>query len=110
MTTPPRPLPSPAELAAAYRDIARIHAEHLAQHGVKLPLGNSNKGTWLAMLHHYAPERVHKDAISDAVRREYPNTPAGISRCGISSGTVGISSAAAAFISWLTLIVPTRVL
>lgn len=25
------------------------------------------------MLHHYAPERVHKDEISDAVRREYPN-------------------------------------
>lgn len=41
MTTPPRPLPTPAELAAAYRDIARIHAEHLAQHGVKLPAENS---------------------------------------------------------------------
>ena len=25
------------------------------------------------MLHHYAPERVNKDEISDAVRREYPN-------------------------------------
>ena len=30
MTTPPRPLPSPEELAAAYQDLARIHAEHLA--------------------------------------------------------------------------------
>ena len=73
MTTPQRPLPSPAELDTAYRDIARIHAEHLAQHGVKLPAKNSHKRIWLAMLHHYAPEQVHKDEISDAVRREYPN-------------------------------------
>ena len=109
MTTPQRPLPSPAQLAAAYRDIARIHAEHLVQHGVKLPAENSYKWIWLAMLHHYAPDKVHKDEFRTPCAGKIP-TPAGISRCGISNGTAGISPAAAAFISWLTRIVPTRVL
>ena len=36
-SSPPRPLPTPDELAAAYDDIARIYSEHLAQHGVRLP-------------------------------------------------------------------------
>ena len=71
-SSPPRPLPAPDELAAAYDEIARIHSEHLAQHGVRLPEKGTYKSIWLAMLHHYAPEPVHKDEISDAVRRQYP--------------------------------------
>ena len=66
-------LPTPEELRQAYDDAARIHSEHLAQHGVMLPTPDSYKAIWLAMLHHYAPNPVHKDQISDAVRREYPN-------------------------------------
>jgi len=72
ISSPFRPLPAPDELAAAYDDIARIHSEHLAQHGVRLPEKGTYKSIWLAMLHYYAPEPVHKDEISDAVRRQYP--------------------------------------
>ena len=71
-SSPPRPLPAPDELAAAYDEIARIHSEHLAQHGVRLPEKGTYKSIWLAMLHYYAPAPVHKDEISDAVRRQYP--------------------------------------
>ena len=67
------PLPTPEELRQAYNDAARIHSEHLAQHGVILPSPDSYKAIWLAMLHHYAPNPVHKDQISDAVRREHPD-------------------------------------
>ena len=72
MTTQ-RPLPTQVELRQAYNDAARIHSEHLVQHGVILPNPDSYKAIWLAMLHHYAPNPVHKDQISDAVRREYPD-------------------------------------
>ena len=71
--TSPRPLPTPEELKLAYDDAVRIHSEHLAQHEVILPKPDSNRAIWLAMLHHYAPNPVHKNEISDAVRREHPN-------------------------------------
>ncbi len=66
-------LPSIEELNAAWVDIERIHDEHLAQHEVKLPSPTSYKRIWLAMLHHYCHRPVHKDEISDAVQREYPD-------------------------------------
>ena len=46
MSSQPRPLPAPDDLAAAYNEIARIHSEHLAQHGVKLPAKGSYKSIW----------------------------------------------------------------
>ncbi len=65
-------LPTRAALEQAYDDIARIHRTHLAQHGVRLPDKNSYKWVWLAMLHYYEGESVHKNRISDAVRSIYP--------------------------------------
>lgn len=66
-------LPSIKELKKAYAEAERIHSEHLAQHGVKLPSWSTHKGVWLAMLLHFRPDPVHKDTISDAVRRTCPN-------------------------------------
>lgn len=66
-------LPSVEELNTAWVDIERIHDEHLAQHEVKLPSSTSYKKIWLAMLHHYCYRPVHKDEISEAVQREYPD-------------------------------------
>lgn len=69
-------LPSVDELEKAYQDIRRIHSDHLIQHGVKLPEKSSYKWIWLAMLHHFSPDYVHKDAISNAVRRTFPDAAA----------------------------------
>lgn len=64
--------PSKKDLDAAYRAVADIHKRHLAQHGVKLPPQSSYKWIWLAMLHYHKGGSVHKDAISDAVQKHYP--------------------------------------
>ena len=66
-------LPSKEELAAAWEEVKRIHRIHLMPHGVKLPKEDSNKRIWLSMLYHFLDREVHKDEISDAVRREHPN-------------------------------------
>lgn len=65
-------LPTQDALEEAYEDISRIHKTHLDQHGVRMPDKKSFKWIWLAMLHHYKGERVHKNTISDAVRRVFP--------------------------------------
>ena len=59
-----RNLPSPRELQDAWEDVQRIHAQHLASHGVKLPqaidyreLGRSIQ---LAVLYYYEGETVDK--------------------------------------------------
>lgn len=65
-------LPSVEELEEAYAEAKQIHLEYLDQHGVKLPPWNTYKSVWLAMLLHYSPNPVHKDEISDAVRRRFP--------------------------------------
>ena len=65
-------LPSVRELREAYNKAARIHREHLVQHGVKLPAWTTHKGVWLSMLLHYSPDPVHKDVISEAVARSFP--------------------------------------
>lgn len=66
-------LPPLEELLDAFEDIERIHKIYLAQHGVKLPNKQSHKWVWLAMLHHARGEPVHKNLISDATRREFPD-------------------------------------
>ena len=66
-------LPSQEELDAAWEEVKRIHRIHLARHGVKLPRANSCKRVWLSMLYHFRDREVHKDEISDAVRREFPD-------------------------------------
>lgn len=65
-------LPSVKELKEAYAEAKRIHRVHLDQHGVKLPEWGTYKSIWLAMLLHFTPNPVHKDVISDAVRRTFP--------------------------------------
>lgn len=67
-------LPSRSQLETAYQEAARIHKTHLDQHGVKLPATSTRKWVWLAMLMHFQGEPVHKDAISDAVQREFPGS------------------------------------
>ena len=66
-------LPSLKELDAAYEKVEDAHTKYLARFGVKLPKRRTYKGIWLAMLMHYSGGEVHKDHISDAVRREFPN-------------------------------------
>ena len=68
-----RRLPTREELDAAYADIVRIHARHLARHGVRLPSKETYPWVWLATLYHYAGERVHKNEISEATRLVFPD-------------------------------------
>ena len=65
-------IPGKNELSRAYEEIADIHRQRLAKHGVKLPPKNSVKWVWLAMLHYHGGEKVHKDEISDAVQKIFP--------------------------------------
>lgn len=66
-------LPTRQELDTAYDEVTHIHEEHLAQHGVKLPPKTSFKWVWLAMLYHHIGEQVHKNQISEATRRVFPD-------------------------------------
>ena len=66
-------LPSKEQLAEAWEEVKRIHRVYLARHGVKLPKESSYQRIWLSMLYHFNDREVHKDEISDAVRREFPN-------------------------------------
>lgn len=65
-------LPTRKQLEQAYEKAARIHKTHLDQHDVKMPQMSSYKWVWLAMLVHFEGVPVHKDDISDAVRRVFP--------------------------------------
>lgn len=67
------PIPSKAELDAAFADLQRIHRIHLAQHNVKLPTPGSRKALQLSILHHAKGEPVHKDTVSRIVRQYLPN-------------------------------------
>lgn len=65
------PLPSTEELETAYEEARRIHRDHLKIHQVRMPAKSSYKWIWIAMLFHFRPEGVHKDLISEAVRRAF---------------------------------------
>lgn len=65
-------LPSPQQLEEAYQEAARIHKVHLDQHKVHLPNWPTYKAIHLAMLMHHKDRFIHKDDVSDAVQRQYP--------------------------------------
>lgn len=69
-------LPSPAELQKSWNDLRDIHTEYLKKHAVKIPkherYDQVAKSIWLAVLHFYKNEPVHKDLISDVCQRDRP--------------------------------------
>ena len=69
-------LPTSEDLQSAWDDLRAIHAAHLEQHGVKIPgaeqYNEVAKSIWLAVLHYYSGESVHKDTISDVCQRDLP--------------------------------------
>lgn len=68
-----RRIPTKMELNRAYKELTKLHRQHLAQYGVKLPTKSAHKWVWLAMLYHYKGEYVHKDDISEAVEKVFPS-------------------------------------
>lgn len=62
-------VPTQKELEAAYQEASRIYKEHLIHDGVKMPKWNTASGYWLAILIHFKPQKIHKDHISDIVRK-----------------------------------------
>ena len=75
-----RNIPTPTELQKSWEDLRRIHAEHLEQHGVKLPKGtdyrSSGKSIQLTVLHYYVGESVDKNLISQVCQRDAPHLAA----------------------------------
>lgn len=67
-----RNLPTDEQLENAWVEVQRVHREHLNKHGVRLPTQASPRWIWLAMLFHFRPGPVHKNEVSDAVRRAFP--------------------------------------
>lgn len=68
------------ELRGLYKQVKRLHQEHLAQHGVRLPRlmhgGRPTKGAIvLCMLYKYVGQPVSKAALTRVVRRWHPDTP-----------------------------------
>ena len=61
------------ELEKAYKKAVKIYKKHLATHNVKLPEWGRAKAYWLAVLIHYSPKFVHKNDMSEIVRRYIPN-------------------------------------
>ncbi len=61
------------ELKKSYKKAVKIHKKHLADDNVKLPDWGSGKGYWLAVLIHFSPKFVHKNDMSEIVRRYIPN-------------------------------------
>ena len=67
-------LPTPEELQQAWEELCGIHSQYLERYEVKLP--NSNryneraKSIWLAVLHYYRNEHVHKNLISQICQRD----------------------------------------
>lgn len=73
--TETKSLPTQEQLDQAWIGVEAAHKKYLARHGVKLP--SKDEYTWihLAMLYHFKDHDnpfVHKDLISDAVRRVFP--------------------------------------
>lgn len=64
--------PTRAELDRAFAELERIHRTHLVQHGVRLPAPGSAKAFQLAVLWHWRERSVHKNEVSEIVRRELP--------------------------------------
>ncbi len=60
------------ELKKAYKKAVKIHKKYLANDNVKLPDWGSGKGYWLAVLIHYSPKFVHKNDMSEIVRKHIP--------------------------------------
>jgi len=73
-------LPSPSNLQAAWAELRSIHAEYLAVHEVIIPqvehYAENNKSIWLAMLWQRRDQEIHKDEISEVVRRDMPGAAA----------------------------------
>ena len=67
-------LPNPEDLQKAWQDLCQIHAQYLQRHGVILPATaqytGRAKSIWLAVLHYYENQEVHKDVISDVCQRD----------------------------------------
>lgn len=70
-------LPTPQELQQAWEELCEIHSQHLAKHEVILPQSNQYdeiaKSIWLAVLHYYKGQYVHKNDISVICRRDKPD-------------------------------------
>ncbi len=64
------------ELKAAYDKAADIRMNHLISDDVKLPNWGTAKGYWLAVLIHCSPDYVHKDDMSEIVRKRIPTAAA----------------------------------
>lgn len=70
-------LPSQDELQQAWEDLCNIHAQYLKEHEVVLPnvkqYNELAKSIWLAVLHYYSGEEVHKRFISQVCQRDKPS-------------------------------------
>jgi len=66
-------IPTEQQLKEAWAEVCELHREYLQVHEVGLPKEDSNQAIWLATLRHYHPESVHKDRISEIVRRQRPD-------------------------------------
>lgn len=70
-------LPTPDDLQKSWEDLCNIHAQHLEEHGVKLPnvrrYNQQAKSIWLAVLHYYKNKYVDKNFISRVCQRDKPN-------------------------------------
>ncbi|MCE2402479.1 hypothetical protein J4G08_16545 [Candidatus Poribacteria bacterium] len=69
-------LPTPDDLQKSSVDLCNIYAQHLKQHEVKIPkvkkYNQIAKSIWLAVLHYYKGEEIHKDDISKVCQRDKP--------------------------------------
>ena len=60
------------ELKAAYDKAVDIYTNHLISDEVKLPNWGTAKGYWLAVLIHCSPKFIHKNDMSEIVRKRIP--------------------------------------
>lgn len=69
--------PTPDDLQKSWEDLYNIYVQHLKEHEVKLPnvrrYNEQAKSIWLAVLHYYKGENVHKSFISEICQRDNPN-------------------------------------
>lgn len=69
-------LPTSKELQDAWEELQEIHKKYLLEYDVAIPRASryneTAKAVWLAVLWHYK-EDVHKDKISEVVRRDMKN-------------------------------------
>ena len=73
-------LPTPEELQQAWEDLRRIHAQHLASHGVKIPkveqYSKQGRSIQLAVLYYYKDKGANKNLISQVCQRDAPHLAA----------------------------------